>query len=103
LLLEQGWLDAIRHLHPTEPMYTFWDYMRNRWARDAGLRIDFLLLSASVKQRLVRAGVDRDVRGREDASDHAPVWIELRDASTAQTAVRKKTATKKKQRRRKIG
>jgi exodeoxyribonuclease-3 len=73
-LLAQGWLDAIRALHPDEPMYTFWDYMRNRWGRDAGLRIDHVLLSAAVAPRLVDAGVDRAVRGREGASDHAPAW-----------------------------
>ena len=78
-LLEQGWVDAIRALHPGEPMYTFWDYMRNRWGRDAGLRIDHLLLSAATAERLVAAGVDRPVRGREGASDHAPAWVRLRD------------------------
>ena len=77
-LLEQGWVDAIRALHPGEPMYTFWDYMRNRWARDAGLRIDHLLLSAALAPRLAAAGVDRAVRGREGASDHAPAFIVLR-------------------------
>jgi exodeoxyribonuclease-3 len=77
-LLGQGWIDAIRTLHPDAPIYTFWDYMRNRWARDAGLRIDHLLLSPSVAGRLVEAGVDRAVRGREKASDHAPAWVVLR-------------------------
>ena len=62
-ILEQGWVDAIRTLHPDAPMYTFWDYMRNRWARDAGLRLDHLLLSAEAAKRLADAGVDRDVRG----------------------------------------
>ena len=76
-LLTQGWTDAIRALHPDERIYTFWDYLRNGWARDAGLRIDHLLLSESAQPRLRSAGVDRDVRGRENASDHAPVWIEL--------------------------
>ena len=76
-LLAQGWTDAIRALHPDERIYTFWDYLRNAWMRDAGLRIDHLLLSESVQPRLQRAGVDRDVRGRDNASDHAPVWIEL--------------------------
>ena len=76
-LLAQGWLDAIRALFPDEPVYTFWDYLRNSWARDAGLRIDHVLLSESLKPRLVAAGVDRHVRGRDNASDHAPVWIEL--------------------------
>jgi exodeoxyribonuclease-3 len=76
-LLEQGWLDAIRALHPDERIYTFWDYLRNGWPRDAGLRIDHLLLSESIQSRLVRAGVDKHVRGRDNASDHAPAWIEL--------------------------
>ena len=77
-LLDQGWTDAIRTLHPSEPMYTFWDYKRNRWQRDAGLRLDHLLLSPSLKGRLVAAGVDRDVRGQTGASDHAPAWLQLR-------------------------
>ena len=76
-LVEQGWTDAIRELHPDERIYTFWKYFRNAFARDAGLRIDHFLLSPAVTQRLVDAGVDREVRGRERASDHAPVWIEL--------------------------
>ncbi|HLO22387.1 MAG TPA: exodeoxyribonuclease III, partial [Methyloceanibacter sp.] len=78
-LLEQGWIDAIRTIHPDAPIYTFWDYKRNRWERDAGLRIDHLLLNAKAAKRLVDAGVDREVRGLEDASDHAPAWIVLRD------------------------
>jgi exodeoxyribonuclease III len=78
-ILDQGWVDAIRTLHPDAPIYTFWDYMRNRWPRDAGLRIDHLLLSAQAAQHLVDAGVDRQVRGRENASDHAPAWVMLRD------------------------
>ena len=78
-LLEQGWTDAIRKVHPDETVYTFWDYMRNRWPRNAGLRLDHLLLSKPLVRRLVDAGVDRDVRGAEHASDHAPAWIELRD------------------------
>jgi exodeoxyribonuclease III len=76
-ILDQGWLDAIRMLHPDEPIYTFWDYMRNRWQRDAGLRIDHLLLNSEAARRLVAAGVDRHVRGNANASDHAPAWIEL--------------------------
>ena len=82
-LLEQGWVDAVRTMHPDAPMYTFWDYMRNRWQRDAGLRIDLLLLSADVAGRLVDAGVDRDMRGEQNASDHAPAWVVLRDAPRA--------------------
>ena len=85
LLLAQGWIDAVRALHPKEPMYTFWDYMRKRWERDGGLRIDHVLLSPALKERLQGAGVDRHVRGREDASDHAPVWVELRDAPNLPT------------------
>ena len=78
-LLAQGWTDAIRALHPKEPMYTFWDYMRKRWERDGGLRLDHILLSSALTERLQSAGVDRQTRGMEDASDHAPVWVRLRD------------------------
>jgi exodeoxyribonuclease-3 len=77
-LLDQGWVDAVRACHPSEPMYTFWDYKRDRWPRDAGLRIDFLLLNAMAADRLVDAGVDRALRGQDGASDHAPAWITLR-------------------------
>jgi exodeoxyribonuclease III len=79
-LLSQGWTDALRALHPGERIYTFWDYFRNAWARNAGLRIDHLLLSPSIVDRLVAADVDRQVRSWEKASDHAPTWIELGDA-----------------------
>jgi len=79
-LLRQGWQDAVRTLHPDEPMYSYWSYLRSRWPRDAGLRIDHLLLSKQAAKRLIAAGVDRDVRGEDNASDHAPVWIELADA-----------------------
>ena len=78
-LLAQGWTDAIRVLHPKDPMYTFWDYMRNRWERDGGLRLDHILLSSALAERLQSAGVDRQTRGMADASDHAPVWVRLRD------------------------
>ena len=78
-LLAQGWTDAIRALHPKEPMYTFWDYMRKRWERDGGLRLDHILLSSTLTERLQSAGVDRQTRGMADASDHAPVWVRLRD------------------------
>jgi exodeoxyribonuclease-3 len=78
-LIDMGWCDAIRTLHPNEPHYTFWSYLRNRWPRDAGLRLDQLLLSPALAPRLVNAGVDRDTRGRPDASDHAPAWIVLDD------------------------
>lgn len=77
-LLDQGWVDAIRKIHPDETVYTFWDYMRNRWPRDAGLRLDHLLLSRKVARRIKDAGVDRGVRGMDGASDHAPTWVELR-------------------------
>ena len=77
-LLERGWTDAIRACHPTDPIYTFWDYKRDRWARNAGLRLDHLLLNPVVAKRLIDAGVDRDVRGAEGASDHAPTWVVLR-------------------------
>jgi exodeoxyribonuclease III len=80
-LLEQGWVDAIRELHPDAPMYTYWDYMRKRWERDGGLRIDLLLLSAQSAKRLKDAGVDREVRGADGASDHAPAWVILRNAA----------------------
>jgi exodeoxyribonuclease-3 len=76
-LVAQGWTDALRALHPGERIYTFWDYFRNAYGRDAGLRIDHLLLSPALRPRLRAAGVDRAVRGWEKASDHAPVWIEL--------------------------
>jgi len=80
-LLAQGWTDAIRTLHPEDRIYTYWDYMRNRWPRDAGLRLDHLLLSPDLAQRLTSSGVDRAVRGEPDASDHAPAWAELREAA----------------------
>jgi exodeoxyribonuclease-3 len=76
-LLAQGWTDALRTMHPDEKIYTFWDYFRNAFGRDAGLRIDHLLLSPSLAGSLKGAGVDRDVRAREKPSDHAPTWIEL--------------------------
>ena len=76
-LVEQGWTDAIRTRHPSEPMFTFWHYKRNRWPRDAGLRLDHLLLSPVLAPRLAKAGVDRKVRGEDGASDHAPAWIVL--------------------------
>jgi len=77
-ILNQGWTDAIRTLHPSDPMYTFWDYMRHRWPRDKGLRLDHILLSPNLAKRLVAGGVNRWVRGKESASDHAPAWIEFR-------------------------
>ena len=76
-LVDQGWTDAIRKLYPDETIYTFWDYFRNAYERNAGLRIDHFLLSPSISKQLTAAGVNRDVRGWEKSSDHAPVWIEL--------------------------
>jgi DNA polymerase-1 len=104
-ITERGWVDAIRAVHPDAPMYTFWDYMRNRWPRDAGLRLDHLLLSPKAAERLADAGVDREVRAIEGSSDHAPAWVILRGAggrklhratpkrraSTARTAKREHT------------
>lgn len=76
-LVGRSWTDALRSLHPGRRVYTFWDYKRNRWQRDAGLRLDHLLLSGDVAASLRDAGVDKAERGKEDASDHAPVWIVL--------------------------
>src|SRR4051812_46273522 len=76
-LIDQGWTDAIRKLYPEETIYTFWDYFRNAYERNAGLRIDHFLLSPQLEGKLLAAGVDRQVRGWEKTSDHAPVWIEL--------------------------
>ena len=76
-LLSQGWTDALAALHPDQPPWTFWTYVRNRWARDAGFRLDHLLVSPILESQLNAAGVDRDVRGQPDASDHAPAWVEL--------------------------
>jgi exodeoxyribonuclease-3 len=78
-LLAQGWLDSIHHLHTGKPIYTYWDYFRNRFERDAGLRIDHLLLNGAAASRLDSAGVDRFVRARDKPSDHAPTWVTLRD------------------------
>lgn len=76
-LLEQGWTDALRDMHPGEPIYTFWKYWRQSFERDAGLRIDHILLNGHARERLIAADVDRRPRGWEKTSDHAPVWIEL--------------------------
>jgi exodeoxyribonuclease-3 len=78
-LMAQGWTDALRKLHPEERIYTFWDYFRNAWGRNAGLRLDHLLLSPNLAPRLQGGGIDRDIRGRDHASDHAPTWIDLSD------------------------
>jgi exodeoxyribonuclease III len=77
-LIQQGWTDSLRTLHPEETIYTFWDYFRDAYGRNAGLRIDHLLLNPAVRGRLAAAGVDREVRGWERASDHAPTWVQLR-------------------------
>jgi exodeoxyribonuclease-3 len=77
-LVDQGWTDAIRKLYPNDTIYTFWDYFRNAYERNAGLRIDHFLLNPEIENRLLAAGVDREVRGWEKTSDHAPVWIELK-------------------------
>jgi len=76
-LLNQGWTDALRHLHPTGPLWTFWDYKFERWEADHGMRLDHLLLSPDLTPQLTDAGVDRWTRGEENASDHAPAWIIL--------------------------
>jgi exodeoxyribonuclease-3 len=78
-LVDQGWTDALRKLYPDETIYTYWDYFRNAFGRNAGLRIDHFLLSPQLDKRLKAGGVDRNVRGWEKSSDHAPVWIELAD------------------------
>ena len=91
-LIKQGWTDSLRELNPGERIYTFWHYMRRRFERDAGLRLDHLLLSPNLAKRLVKAGVDRDIRGKANSSDHAPVWIELASAKTGRT---KRTASRR--------
>lgn len=78
-LVKQGWTDAIRKLYPHEAIYTFWDYFRNAFGRDAGLRLDHILLNPVLAEKLRTGGVDKEVRGWEKSSDHAPVWIELSD------------------------
>jgi exodeoxyribonuclease-3 len=95
-LLKLGWTDSLRKMHPNERIYTFWDYFRNAYARNAGLRIDHILLSPSLAPRLEAAGVDRHVRGWEKTSDHAPTWIILDDAQpAAKKAAKPKAVTKK--------
>ena len=78
-LVDQGWTDVIRKLYPDETIYTFWDYFRNAYGRNAGLRIDHFLVNQPITKRIKNAGVDKEVRGWEKTSDHAPVWIELKD------------------------
>jgi exodeoxyribonuclease-3 len=91
-LVAQGWTDALRALHPDERIYTFWDYFRNAFARDAGLPIDHLLLSPSIAGRVRTADVDSHVRGWEHTSDHAPTWIELTERDVPQVKRRKSAA-----------
>jgi exodeoxyribonuclease-3 len=93
-LLAQGWVDSLRALHPDERIYTFWDYFRQHWQRNAGLRIDHILLNAELAQRMKAAGVDSWVRGQEHASDHAPVWVELGMSGKTARAPRKAAARK---------
>lgn len=78
-LLKQGWIDTIRRLYPDEKVFTYWDYFRNAFSRDAGIRMDHLLISPGLAKRLKAGGVDRHVRGWEKTSDHAPVWIRISD------------------------
>jgi exodeoxyribonuclease III len=92
-LLSQGWLDSLRHLHPDERIYTFWDYFRDHWPRNAGLRIDHILLNHELAPRLKAAGVDSWVRGEAHASDHAPTWVEL--AAMGEKPVVKKSVARR--------
>jgi exodeoxyribonuclease III len=94
-LLSQGWTDAIRHVYPEEKIFTFWDYFRQHWERNGGLRIDHLLLSNELAPCLVTAGVDRWVRGETKASDHAPTWVQLDLSKLGKKAAVKKPAAKK--------
>jgi exodeoxyribonuclease-3 len=94
-LVKQGWTDAIRTLFGERRIYTFWDYFRNAYARNAGLRIDHLLLSPDLAPRLIAGGVDREVREWEKTSDHAPVWVELKAAKATRKAVPKKALRQK--------
>jgi exodeoxyribonuclease-3 len=108
-LLAQGWTDSLRVKHPDERIYTFWDYFRNHWPRNAGLRIDHLLLNKTLAPRLLEANVDRWVRAEPHASDHAPTWVELADASkksaqkVVKKPVKKKTPAQRTQRRARLG
>jgi exodeoxyribonuclease-3 len=97
LLLKQGWTDALRKKHPKERIYTFWKYWRNSFARDAGLRIDHLLLTPDLAKKLKAAGVDKATRGQPHSSDHAPAWIEL--SLAAKTVAKKKTTKARRQTR----
>ncbi len=90
-LLAQGWVDAIRHQHPDEAVFTFWDYFRQHWEHNSGLRIDHLLLNRPLAPCLVASGVDRWVRGETKASDHAPTWVTLDLARLKKKAAARKT------------
>jgi exodeoxyribonuclease-3 len=94
-LLAQGWTDALRVQHPDEQVFTFWDYFRNHWQRNGGLRIDHLLLNKELAARLMDANVDRWVRGQPHASDHAPTWVVLSDNSTPKVAKRSAKTVKR--------
>jgi exodeoxyribonuclease III len=78
-LLKQGWTDAIRKLYPEQKIFTYWDYFRNAFARDAGIRMDHILLNPALKNKLLKGAVDRHVRSWEKTSDHAPVWVEIKE------------------------
>ena len=82
-MIDMGWTDALRSMHPDDQQFTFWSYLRSRWPRDAGLRLDHLLRSPAIVPRLMAADVDRGVRGKPDASDNAPAWIELKSTNAA--------------------
>jgi exodeoxyribonuclease-3 len=98
-LLSQGWVDSLRHKFPDEPIYTFWDYFRQHWQKNSGLRIDHLLLNKELAPRLRDAGVDRWVRDLEKASDHAPTWITLDAAAPKKKAAAKPAVEKPKRKR----
>ena len=99
-LLKQGWLDSLRHLHPDEKIFTFWDYFRNHWKRNAGLRIDHLLLNKVLAPHLQDSNVDRWVRDQEGASDHAPTWVTLSIGEKPKKAVGEERRRRRKRRRR---
>ena len=87
-MLEDGWTDALRTLQPEGPLWTFWSYLRHRWPNDKGMRLDHFLLSPALTPRLVAGGVRREVRGEAGASDHAPVWIELKSMARRRPSMR---------------
>ncbi|MFD0766109.1 DNA ligase D [Mucilaginibacter lutimaris] len=95
-LIDQGWTDAIRTLYPDERVYTFWDYLRDAYGRNAGLRLDYFLLNKKISGRLIAGNVDKEVRGWKGASDHAPVWIELADENETALVQKERKITKSK-------